>query len=114
MVPRTVKLNPVKLVKPNTTVLPFTETPVNFEWSGAGMLNEPLVTLVRPLEVNEMVAPVTELVLNAFRPVKEAVPATADFVVVPLSDQVACTGAAVMLAVLATGLPDASSTITAG
>jgi hypothetical protein len=73
---------------------------------GAGMLNDELVAAVNPLEVNVMVAPATALVLKAVKPVKVAVPLTADLVVVPPKVHVAWTGAAVMLAVLATALPN--------
>src|ERR1017187_8394039 len=78
------------------------------------MLNDELVTEVNPLEVNVIVAPETALVPKAVKPLKVAVPFTAAFVVVPPKVQVLWTGAAKMLAVLATGLPEASCTATTG
>src|ERR1022692_2329228 len=81
---------------------------------GAGMLKVDEFTPASPLEVKEMVAPVTALVLKAVKPVKVAVPLTAAFVVVPFKIQVPWTGAATMLAVLATALPEASCTATTG
>ena len=83
-VPRTEKLNPVMLVKANANLLPLaTLAPFNREWMGAGMLNVELVTPVNPVEVKEMVAPVTALLPKAVRPLKVALPEDAAFVVVP-------------------------------
>ena len=72
------------------------------------MLNEPLVTPVNPPAVNRMVAPVTEPVLNAVKPLKDAEPLDAFLFVVPPKTQVVWFGAAVIVAVLKTGLPEAS------
>ena len=51
--------------------------------TGAGMLNPVDVAQVNPVEVKEMVAPVTAAALVAVRPAKEAEPETAACVAVP-------------------------------
>ena len=108
------KLNAAALVKETLNLPPLNATPLNFDRTGAGMLNGELVTPVNPLEVKIMVAPVTELVLKAVKPAKVAVPLTAAFVIVPPKVQVVWTGAARMLAVLTTILLNASCTTTTG
>src|SRR5882724_3037320 len=81
----TEKFNPVALVKEKFSLPPTRATPPNFDWMGAGMLNDELVIPVNPLEVNVMVAPVTALAPKAVRPLKVALPETAAFVAVPPS-----------------------------
>ena len=69
---------------------------------------------VRPGDVNEIVAPVTDAGLKAVSPAKVAVPATAALAVVPPIVQVPAPTAAVMLAELAVTLPNWSCTTNTG
>ena len=78
------------------------------------MLNAELVTPVNPAELKLMVAPVTEFVLKAVRPLKVAVPLDAFLLVVPPKVQVPWTGVAVIVAELCTTLPEASCTVMTG
>src|SRR5579862_651384 len=78
------------------------------------MLNVELVTLLKPVAVNLILAPVTAAVLVAVRLVNADVPPTAVILVLPPRLQVAWFGAAVITAALDTALPDASVTITIG
>ena len=80
----TEKLNPVALVKEKVSLpLAVNMTPPKVDLSGAGMLNDELVAPVKPVEVKEIVAPLTALVPNAVKLVNLAVPDAAVFVVVP-------------------------------
>ena len=101
----TEKLNPVGLVKENLSLPPANVAPAIFARMGAGMLNDELVIPVRPLDVKEMVAPVTAFVLKAVKLVKVAVPETAAITLVPPKVQVPWTAEAVILAVLVVALP---------
>ena len=103
----TEKLNPVALVKEKVRLpLAVNMTPPKVGFIGAGMLKAELVTLFNPLEVKVMVAPLTAVVPNAVKSVNLAVPDAAALVVVPPKVQVPWTGAATMLAELATALPN--------
>src|SRR6266566_3256740 len=101
----TEKLNPMGLVKENLSLPPANVAPAIFARMGAGMLNDELVIPVRPLDVKEMVAPVTAFVLKAVKLVKVAVPETAAITLVPPKVQVPWTAEAVILAVLVVALP---------
>lgn len=103
----TEKLNPVGLVKEKVSLPPVVNmTPPKVDWMGAGMLNPGVESAAVKLpEVKWIVAPITVLVLKAFKSVKVAVPETAVFVVVPLKLQVPWPATFVMLAVLVVALP---------
>jgi hypothetical protein len=80
----TEKLKPVALVKEKVNLpLAVNMTPLKVDFIGLGMLNNELVTPLKPAEVKEIVAPVTAFVPNAVKFVNLAVPDAAVFVVVP-------------------------------
>lgn len=96
-VANTEKLNPVMLVKAKLNFPPVSLAPPKTDLMGEGMLKGELVAEVNEPALNTMVAPMTELVLKAVKPVKADDPETAAFVVVPPSAHVPTPTEATML-----------------
>ena len=95
----------VPLVAAAPTVNEIAVAVVSLAAVGAGTLKPDEVAPVRPVPLNEIVAPDTAAALVAVSPEKVAVPLTAATVTVPPRVHVPCTAAAVTLAVLVVVFP---------
>src|SRR5450756_631466 len=107
--------NPEAFVNPKANLSPVNLAPFRPDRIGAGILNADDVAEDSPLELRPMLTPFVATLQNAVRLVKVVTPPTALTAVEPPKFQLPWAAAAVTAAVLlATTLPNVSSTFTTG